>query len=234
MTATPPTSAAPVPAPSACPKCGAPVPPGSRFCNACGASMTPAAAPAGAAGAPAVDLRERVDQDRGVLKRLQLLIPGYRGYRQGEDDRAADNLLRLQTADKIRNARTTMENARSSLTNANQFSALTDLAPLLADLQRLEGEIRHAEQGYTGHLPLGPGQPPAARPPLRVRLRIRGRGRPGEPDRFAARHGGHARGRVGGPGRHDERPIPDLAAGAGVEGTLAGGRGDPGLLSRTR
>jgi len=115
--------------------------------------MAPAAAPAGAAGAPSVDLRERVDQDRGVLKRLQLLIPGYRGYRQGDDDRAADNLLRMQTADKIRNARTTMENARSALTNANQFSALTDLAPLLADLQRLEGEIRHAEQGYTGISP---------------------------------------------------------------------------------
>jgi zinc-ribbon domain len=153
VTATPPAPAAPAPAPSACPKCGAPVPAGSRFCNACGASMTPAAAPTGAAGAPAVDLRERVDQDRGVLKRLQLLIPGYRGYRQGEDDRAADNLLRMQTADKIRNARTTMENARSALTNANQFSALTDLAPLLADLQRLEGEIRHAEQGYTGISP---------------------------------------------------------------------------------
>jgi len=100
-----------------------------------------------------VDLRERVDQDRGVLKRLQLLIPGFRGYRQGEDDRAADNLLRIQTADKIRNARATMENVRTSLTNAGQFSALTDLAPLLADLQRLEGEIRAAEQGYTGISP---------------------------------------------------------------------------------
>ncbi|HXQ48772.1 MAG TPA: hypothetical protein VN842_03215 [Thermoplasmata archaeon] len=100
-----------------------------------------------------MDLRERVDQDRGVLKRLQLLVPGYRGYREGEDVRAADNLLRIQTADKIRNARTTMENTRSSLTNAGQFSALTDLAPLMADLQRLEGEIRHAEQGYTGISP---------------------------------------------------------------------------------
>jgi hypothetical protein len=82
-----------------------------------------------------------------------LLIPGYRGYRQGEDDRAADNLLRIQTADKIRNARTTLENVRTTLSNAGQFSALTDLAPLLSDLQRFEGEVRAAEQGYTGISP---------------------------------------------------------------------------------
>jgi hypothetical protein len=115
--------------------------------------MSPPAGAPGAAASPPVDLRERVDQDRGVLKRLQLLIPGYRGYRQGEDDRAADNLLRIQTADKIRNARTTLENVRTTLSNAGQFSALTDLAPLLSDLQRFEGEVRAAEQGYTGISP---------------------------------------------------------------------------------
>ena len=153
MTATPPTGPSPPTTSTACPKCGAPVPAGSRFCNSCGASIAPASAPTGAAGAPPVDLRERVDQDRGVLKRLQLLIPGYRGYRLGEDDRAADNLLRIQTADKIHNARTTMENVRSALTSAGQFSALTDLAPLIADLQRFEGAVRFAEQGYTGISP---------------------------------------------------------------------------------
>jgi hypothetical protein len=153
MAVNPPAAASPMATSTPCPKCGAPVPAGSRFCNACGATMAPTSAPTGAAGAPPVDLRERVEQDRGVLKRLQLLIPGYRGYRQGEDDRAADNLLRMQTADKIRNARTTMENVRTTLSNSGQFASLTDLAPLMSDLQRLEGEIRHAEQGYTGISP---------------------------------------------------------------------------------
>jgi hypothetical protein len=147
-----------------CPKCGAAVPANNRFCNACGAPMTPpppsapstAAAPAAAAapGAPPVDLRERVDQDRGVLKRLQLLVPGYRGYRQGEDIRAADELLRTQVADKVKNSRATLENTRQALVQASQFGALNDLAPLMADLMRLEGEIRHAEQGYTGISPM--------------------------------------------------------------------------------
>jgi hypothetical protein len=149
------TNAAPPSPPAAtstnCPKCGAPVAAGSHFCNACGAPIG-APAPSGSNVGP-VDLRQTVDDNRGALKRLQLLVPGYRAYRQGEDARAADMLLRIQVADKIRNARTTMENARSSLTNAGQFAALTDMAPLMSDLQRLEGQIRFAEGGYTGISP---------------------------------------------------------------------------------
>ncbi|EQD45435.1 hypothetical protein B1A_14825, partial [mine drainage metagenome] len=88
--------------------------------------------------------------DRGSLKRLQLMVPGYRAYRQGEDIREADSFLRIQVANRLANGLQTIQNVRSALTQAGQFAALTDLAPLLADLQMLEGSIRHAEQGYSG------------------------------------------------------------------------------------
>ncbi len=162
----PPPPVAPPPPPATslqtiCPKCGTPAPAGARFCNSCGSSLTVTAqgSSTGTQGAPPppgaqpVDLRQRVDNDRGVLKRLQLLVPGFRGYRQAEDIREADALLRLQVADKMKNARTTIENSRSALSNAGGYAVLTDMAPLLADLMRLEGSIRHAEQGYTGISP---------------------------------------------------------------------------------
>ncbi len=158
--APPAAAAAPPPPPATvltCPKCGAQAPPNARYCNSCGSSLfteggssTGTQAPT---NAPPIDLREKVESDRGVLKRLQLLVPGFRGYRQGEDIREADSFLRLQVADKIKNARTSVENSRTALTNANQFQALYDLAPLIADLWRFEGEVRHAEQGYTGISP---------------------------------------------------------------------------------
>lgn len=161
-----------------CAKCGATFPAGPKFCRQCGSPLpgvasanpgpsappappSPAASPAPASptppspspGATPVDLRQRVDDDRGFLKRLQLLVPGFRTYREGEDIRAADSLLRLQVADKIKNARATVENTRQALVQANQFSSLTALTPLIADLWKLEGEIRNAEQGYTGISP---------------------------------------------------------------------------------
>jgi len=154
------TNAPPAPSaavPLTCPKCGSAQPPGARFCNVCGSSMvtqggssTGTLAPA---NAPPVDLRQKVEGDRGTLKRLQLLIPGFRGYRQGEDIREADSFLRIQVADKVRNARTTLENSRAGLANVNQFQVLNDLSPLMANLWQLEGEIRHAEQGYSGISP---------------------------------------------------------------------------------
>ena len=152
-----PPSAAPAGGPIVCPKCGATSAPGSRFCSSCGSSLfTQSGSSTGTqapAGSPPVDIREKVDSDRGILKRLQLLIPGFRGYRQGEDIRAADSFIRIQVADRIKNARLTIEGSRSALSNANLFQALNDLAPVIADLLRLEGEVRFAEQGYTGFTP---------------------------------------------------------------------------------
>ncbi len=141
-----PTPATPA---SVCPACHAPVAAGSKFCPACGASLAPPAP----ASSPPVDIRNRVQDDQGALKRLQLLVPGFRGYREQEDLRAADSLLRIQVADRVSRARGSVEAGRSALTQAGRFNQLNDLAPLISDLQRLEGEIRHAEQGYTGISP---------------------------------------------------------------------------------
>jgi hypothetical protein len=153
----PPPPPPPAAGPVACPKCGSPAPPGSQYCNICGSSLFTQAGSSTGTQAPAVapplDIRQQVEGERGVLKRLQLLIPGFRGYRQGEDIREADSYLRIQVSNKLQNARTTIENSRSSLSNAGEFQALRDLSPIIADLMGLEGRIRHAEQGYTGISP---------------------------------------------------------------------------------
>jgi hypothetical protein len=97
-----------------------------------------------------VDIRQTVEQERGFLKRLQLLVPGFHGYRVGEDIRAADSLLRREIADKVHVSVSQLQEARSDLAQASQFQVLNDFTQLLADLQQLEAHIRHAEQGYSG------------------------------------------------------------------------------------
>ena len=48
-----------------------------------------------------VDLREKVVDDRGLISKIQRFVPGFHGYRVAEDLRAADNLLRIQIADRL-------------------------------------------------------------------------------------------------------------------------------------
>jgi hypothetical protein len=99
---------------------------------------------------PPVDIRQTVDQDRGALKRLQLMVPGFRGYRQMEDIRAADSQLRIQVANLVDRTLSSLQDTRATMSRKNQYAGLTDLATILSDLQVLSGRIRHAEQGYSG------------------------------------------------------------------------------------
>lgn len=115
--------------------------------------MTGSSAPSGSAanaGAPPVDIRQTVDTDRGILKRLQLMVPGFRGYRQAEDIRIADSLLRTQVAGLVDRTLASLQGTRATMSRLNQYQGLTDLATILSDLQVLAGQIRHAEQGYAG------------------------------------------------------------------------------------
>jgi hypothetical protein len=108
----------------------------------------PLAAPSG--GSPPVDIRQTVDDDRGFLKRLQLMVPGFRGYRQMEDIRAADGQLRIQVANMVDRVLASLQDTRATMSRMNQYAGLTDLATILSDLQVFSGRVRHAEQGYSG------------------------------------------------------------------------------------
>lgn len=99
---------------------------------------------------PIADLRERVEDDRGIIKKIQLHIPGFAGYRRREDLRTADALLRVQVADRVKGVRDRLESSRADFTKNYQLSALEPLGGLIFKLTELEGRIRHAEQGYSG------------------------------------------------------------------------------------
>ena len=101
-----------------------------------------------------VDLRDKVEDDRGLIKKIQLCIPGFRGYRQKEDIRLADSLLRLQLADEMKNnVLLPLEQTRESAGRALELDLMNDLAKVISQAKMAEAKIRHAEQGYTGISP---------------------------------------------------------------------------------
>lgn len=96
------------------------------------------------------DLRDRVEDDRGLIKKIELAIPGFRGYRKREDLRIADSLLREQLAASLGKVVSTLEDCRSELTKRMDMDLLEDMKALVNDIQAAENRVRHAEQGYTG------------------------------------------------------------------------------------
>jgi hypothetical protein len=96
------------------------------------------------------DIRQQVDANRGIAKKLELLIPGLRGYRTKEDLRASDSLLRNQVADKLDHVKDNLQQLRKLVAANNDLTNLTNVGSLMAQVQTLSGEVRHASQGYSG------------------------------------------------------------------------------------
>jgi hypothetical protein len=96
------------------------------------------------------DIRGEVEEDRGLLKKIQLFVPGFAGYRRREDVRAADSILRLQMADALVRVREGLEECRHNMLEDYQTKNLDRVGSSINKVRTLEGKVRHAEQGYSG------------------------------------------------------------------------------------
>ncbi len=97
-----------------------------------------------------VDLREKVVEDRGIISKIQTFVPGFRGYRIKEDLRAADNMLRLQLAQRLATVRKDAESCRSVMAAGNSLEHLERLGVVINRFKTVEQEVGHAAQGYSG------------------------------------------------------------------------------------
>ena len=100
-----------------------------------------------------VDLREKVKEDRGLIKNIEMVIPGFRGYRKREDLRIADRLLREELVNRLGRAASSAEEARNALVKRKALDLLDDAAALVTKMNAIVQRVRHAEQGYTGISP---------------------------------------------------------------------------------
>jgi hypothetical protein len=96
------------------------------------------------------DIRERVEEDKGILKKIQSFIPGFRGYRKREDIRDADKMLRMQLADKLGKQRNGLEECRGMLVQGGAYKELDLIGGLISNFKKVEGQVAHAEFGYSG------------------------------------------------------------------------------------
>ncbi len=96
------------------------------------------------------DIRGRVEEDQGILKKIQSFIPGFRGYRRKEDLRDADRMLRMQLADRLGRQRRGLEECRGMLISSYGSKELDVVGGLINQFKKVEGLVTHAEMGYSG------------------------------------------------------------------------------------
>jgi len=96
------------------------------------------------------DIRQRVEEDQGILKKIQSFIPGFRGYRKREDLRDADKMLRMQLAEKLGKQRNGLEECRGMIMQGGGYKDLDLIGGLISHFKKVEGLVAHAETGYSG------------------------------------------------------------------------------------
>ncbi len=98
------------------------------------------------------DLLERIPHDANALKKLLDLIPGYKGYREREERRTADRLLRDHLVGLVDGIRQKLTRFQRDLQSRGEFKPVTDLDRIGRRLTRARDRLDHAPYGYAGFL----------------------------------------------------------------------------------
>ena len=96
------------------------------------------------------DLTEKVQASQNKVEELISQIPGYKGYKQKEQRREADKLLRTYVAGEYQEQLDRLNEIQYTLTSQGRFKLMVILERAVIKLQLLIDRIKTAGYGYTG------------------------------------------------------------------------------------
>ena len=82
-----------------------------------------------------------------ILEKIELLIPGFRGYKQKELRREDDKLLRTRICEELKNIKKDFEYMEDGIENIDE---LRECENVIQQIQKLIDKIEHADYGYAG------------------------------------------------------------------------------------
>ncbi|HEY86288.1 MAG TPA: hypothetical protein G4N96_14375 [Chloroflexi bacterium] len=97
-----------------------------------------------------MDLRNVVEDAMGGFESMAKKIPGYSGYKEKEQRREADALLREHLARELETQWARSNDLRSQMLIGPAMSQLDDMGKASRRLQTLIDKIKAAAQGYAG------------------------------------------------------------------------------------
>ena len=96
------------------------------------------------------DLYEHIVSQQDVLKKLLSRMPGFKGYFESSDRRAADKLLRETIADHFQAQWSRLSGIQRDLVKAGDIDVMDDIEEASIKLRTFVDRVRTAAYGYTG------------------------------------------------------------------------------------
>jgi len=96
------------------------------------------------------DLTEKIKGSQGKFESLVSKIPGYAGYKQKEQRREADKLLRLYVARQYEEQLKRLGDVQYTLTSRGRLASIVTLERASTKLQLLIDRLKTASYGYAG------------------------------------------------------------------------------------
>jgi hypothetical protein len=96
------------------------------------------------------DLFDKVSGQMDVFKKLASYIPGFSGYIERQNRRAADKLLRESVADRFEELWKRTSNIQTDMVNEGMIALMDDMEQGAIQLRTFADKIRTATYGYAG------------------------------------------------------------------------------------
>ena len=96
------------------------------------------------------DLFEKVTGDQDFFKKIASKIPGFKGYIERSNRRAADKLIRETVADRFEELWQRVSTLQTDFLSQGELLYLDDLEKAAIKLRTFIDKIRRASYGYTG------------------------------------------------------------------------------------
>ncbi len=95
-----------------------------------------------------------IKKDLGLLEKIMLFIPGFKGYKEKELRREADRLVRETIVRNLDEAEQFFRSSLTTLTGPMPEDVVTLIDIIIYRIQRLKDSIRVADSGYSGFFDL--------------------------------------------------------------------------------
>ncbi|MDA1329608.1 MAG: hypothetical protein DWG76_08005 [Chloroflexi bacterium] len=96
------------------------------------------------------DLFDQVSEDQDPFKKLASKLPGFSGYIERENRRAADKLLRESIADRYEMLWKKLSDLQKDLASDGELDALDELENAAMKIQTFKDKVRTAAYGNSG------------------------------------------------------------------------------------